>query len=115
MEPSTRQTSFDDPLERQRGFSNSHRSPLDSFPLFGGFHSFPFTSAFDRVGFGAFPNGGSTSTSRVFSSSMHSSHSGGQGWVSETRSSRTINGVTESVCKRTDAHVSASFHLIHLF
>ncbi|VDB96155.1 unnamed protein product, partial [Peniophora sp. CBMAI 1063] len=57
-------------------------------------------------GGGGFPmfSSGSGSQRIVFSSSSSSSGSGfGSGWVSESHSSRTINGRTESVTKRTDA------------
>jgi DnaJ homolog subfamily B member 6 len=85
---------------------------------------FPFGGLFSQGGPSGFPAGfgpfsqpsigpGRSWGSGGFSSSSFSSHSAPRGdppgeyWTQESRTTRTINGVTESIWKRTDSNVSS--------
>ena len=90
---------FPDPWRHRRHNSYSHhRGPGGFFddPLVG--MGFPFDrgNMFDDVGNGR---------SRVYSQTMSREMAPDGRWVSESRVTRTINGVTESVWKRRDATV----------
>ena len=100
---------FDDPF---------FRSPFASSPFgdpFGGslFRSSPFGgSPFGGGLLGGSPFGGfltgpgmSSSNSRVYSSSSQTIGTNGR-FISQSRTTRTINGRTESITKRVDADVS---------
>ncbi|KZT34241.1 DnaJ-domain-containing protein [Sistotremastrum suecicum HHB10207 ss-3] len=88
---------FSSPFSHHAGMfgPSMFSSPFDRDPFFAG----PFGSmgAFDGPHHGGFLEGSSRS--------FFGDHIGGSGakWVSESHASRTINGVTESVWKRTDS------------
>ncbi|KZV65061.1 DnaJ-domain-containing protein [Peniophora sp. CONT] len=85
------------------GFAPRGQRQASFDPFEGIFGSGGMSMGFGGGGFPMFSSG-SGSQRIVFSSSSSSSSSRpGVGWVSESHSSRTINGRTESVTKRTDA------------
>ncbi|KAI9438890.1 hypothetical protein BJY52DRAFT_1229731 [Lactarius psammicola] len=99
---------FPDPWRRDRRHDSHshHRSPGGFFddPLVGVGFPFERGNVFDDV-----VNSGN-SRSRVYSQVSRNTMAPDGRWVSESRVTRTINGVTESVWKRRDAGVR-SFHI----
>jgi DnaJ family protein B protein 6 len=95
---------FPDPWRRGRRHDVHHqrgRSFFDDPFLDMGF---PFDRGFDDMGN---PGGG---RARVYSQVSRSTVTPDGRWVGESRVTRTVNGVTESVWKRKD--VSVRFHLM---
>lgn len=87
------------PFGRQ---SSNHASPFDRMGMFpfGALPPFPNSLlALDS----SFPGGSSFHSSQTL---VPPSGSRNDHWVSQSRMTRTINGVTESVWKRTDSNVS---------
>ena len=75
---------------------------------------FPFGGNMFSPSFFGAPAGG-----QVYTQSTRRVTSPGSGWVSESRMTRTVNGVTETVWKRTNSRVSfaslpSRFHLANL-
>ncbi|KAI0031281.1 DnaJ domain-containing protein [Vararia minispora EC-137] len=95
--PSAHDPFFDRPRQRMH----------DPFSMMGMFHDPAFPplggSLFDDLALGHFPSS-STSTTRVFSSSTRSSLVPGQGWIEESESTSTRNGVTTSIKRRVDVN-----------
>ncbi|KAH9169915.1 hypothetical protein EDB89DRAFT_1982024 [Lactarius sanguifluus] len=89
---------FPDPWRRDRRHDSHHRNPSGFFddPLVGVGFPFDRGNVFDDM-----VNSGN-GRSRVYSHSRGAMAPDGR-WVSESRMTRTINGVTESVWKRRDA------------
>jgi len=76
---------------RRRGRSFFDEPPIDM--------GFPFDSDFDDM---VNPSGGRT---RVYSQVSRGAMTPDGRWVTESRMTRTVNGVTESVWKRKDTSV----------
>ena len=100
--------------------SARHRHPFFSQPdPFGHMDVEDLLDELDRDPFGtrSFPSFSPFSSFPAFPSLVFSASSGGNGtrWVSESFSSSMINGVTQSIHKRTDSEVcgshSTTFHL----
>lgn len=113
-------------LNQGRGFGNGYRDPFfdDGDEVFGsgrrrgGVNGGPGMGAFGSFGFGSpmmnMMLGGGAGGRGFSTQSMSSSSTGvfgngnGGRWVSESRMTRTINGVTESIVKRKDSQVRIS-------
>ncbi|EIM86722.1 DnaJ-domain-containing protein [Stereum hirsutum FP-91666 SS1] len=119
-------------INQGRGFGNSYRDPFlddDDDEVFGsgrrrgGVNGGPGMGAFGSFGFGSpmmnMMLGGGAGGRGFSTQSMSSSSTGGFGngnggrWVSESRMTRTINGVTESIVKRKDSQ--GNEHVTHTY
>jgi len=95
---------FPDPWRRERRH-DAHRQRGRSFfddPLTG--MDFPFERVFDDM---VHPSAGRT---RAYSQVSRGTMTPDGRWVAESRMTRTVNGVTESVWKRKDGTVRLTSH-----